>query len=211
MRIQDVDFLTPTVRDFSPPAVNAHHWRLDSTSPLSHAREKLIQNSDTDWILFVDDDIIWSPETLDRMFQAIDSDTGAIDTQILDRGQTLHFTTSRVTRGWLGFTLVRREAVEDWHPPPLQRFEDEHLRRHILKKGFQYKRILDIKPVIHNYADGRPTRQDNFLDGQGARHVLSAAEKIWMLAKTPLFLRRGRARFLAHCYFVYGMMTSSQA
>jgi glycosyltransferase involved in cell wall biosynthesis len=206
MRLQDIDLLTPTIRDFSLPAVNAHHWRLDSTSPLSLAREKLIHDSDTEWILFVDDDITWSPETLDRMFQAIDSQTGAIDTQILDRGTTPHFTTSRVTRGWLGFTLVRREAVEDWHPPPLQRFEDEHLRRHILKKRFQYKRILDIAPVIHDYAAGRPTSHDNFLDGQGASQVLSAGEKVWMVAKTPLFLRRGKARFIAHCYFVYGMI-----
>lgn len=206
MRLQDIDLLTPTIRDFSLPAVNAHHWRLDSTSPLSHAREKLIQQSDTEWILFVDDDITWSPETLDRMFQAVDPHTGAIDTQILDRGTNPHFTTSRVTRGWLGFTLVRREAVADWHPPALQRFEDEHLRRHILKKGFQYKRILDIAPVSHDYAPGRPTNYDNFLDGQGARQVLSTKEKVWMVAKTPLFLRRGKARFTAHCYFVWGLL-----
>jgi glycosyltransferase involved in cell wall biosynthesis len=206
MRLQDIDLLTPTIRDFSLPAVNAHHWRLDSTSPLSHAREKLIQQSDTEWILFVDDDITWSPETLDRMLQAIDPHTGAIDTQILDRGTTPHFTTSRVTRGWLGFTLVRREAVEDWHPPALQRFEDEHLRRHIIKKGFQYKRILDIAPVSHDYAPGRPTNHDNFLDGQGARQVLSTKEKTWMVVKTPLFLRRGKVRFTAHCYFVWGLL-----
>jgi glycosyltransferase involved in cell wall biosynthesis len=206
MKLQDIDLLTPTIRDFSLPAVNAHHWRLDSTSPLSHARKKLIQQSDTEWILFVDDDITWSPETLDRMFQAIDSRTGAIDTQILDRGTTPHFTTSRVTRGWLGFTLVRREAVEDWHPPALQRFEDEHLRRHILKKGFQYKRILDIAPVSHDYAPGRPTNHDNFLDGQGARQVLSTKEKAWMVVKTPLFFRRGKVRFTAHCYFVWGLL-----
>ncbi|HEV2120979.1 MAG TPA: glycosyltransferase family A protein [Candidatus Bathyarchaeia archaeon] len=206
MRLQDIDLLTPTIRDFSLPAVNSHHWRLDSTSPLSLAREKLIQDSDTDWVLFVDDDITWSPETLDRMFLAIDAKTGAIDTQILDRGITPHFTTSRVTRGWLGFTLVRREAVQDWHPPPLQRFEDEHLRRHILKKGFRYKRILDIAPVIHDYVAGRPTKHDHFLDGQGARRVFSRREKIWMVAKTPLFLRRGKVRFLAHYYFVSGMI-----
>ncbi len=205
-----LDFLTPTIRGFKPWDVEyVCHWHVES-SPivLSAARSALIQQSDTDLVLFVDDDIEFRPQQVKVLLDRMGPGIGAVESnpQIpgfpVERGE-------RVTRGWTGFTLLRCDVVKDWKPPPLRRYEDEHLRRHVLRKGYKWVRALDCVVVHHAEARGVPgPLRLHFEDGYFAWKVLPLRSRVWMIVKTLLFLRHGTARFRAHWSFLKGMLKS---
>ncbi len=202
-----LDFLTPSVRGFKPRQMDhVCHWLVDDSARiLSTARRFLLRRADTEFVLFVDDDIEFGPEHVKMLLYQMQPGVGAVESnpQIpvfpVKRSQ-------RVTRGWTGFTLLRREAVKDWNPPPLMRYEDEHLRRHVLKRGLEWIRALDCVVVHHAEGRGVPGPLTlHYEDGYGAWNVLPFWSRVWMFAKTPLFLRHGTARFRAHLSFLNGM------
>jgi hypothetical protein len=209
------DLLTPSLRKFEPviPADVTRgicHWLIDSTTrPLSYARRDLIRRSDAEWVIFVDDDVEWSSRSLMRLLEVAAASeherTGAVETQVRIPGRGYYFKSSQVTRGWTGFTLIRREIAKDWAPPPMDRYEDEHLRRHILRKGYRWERLMDVS-VIHHLESRSINLRAHYLDGRGARHALPPAAKAVMVLKTPLFVRHGRTRFVCHVYFLLGML-----
>ncbi len=203
-----LDFLTPSKRGFRPTDMAyVCHWRVDSTPQvLSEARRLLLRKADSDLVLFVDDDIEFGPEhvkiLVDRMGPAI----GAVESNPQIPGFPVK-RSERVTRGWTGLTLLRLEATKGWNPPVLMRFEDEHLRRHVMRNGFKWVRALDCVPVHHAEDRGVPGPLAlHWEDGYNAWKVLSFPSKAWMLLKTPLFLRHGTPRFKAHLSFLGGMV-----
>src|SRR5712692_5246892 len=93
-----IDVLTPTIRGFEPPilppalAEIVCHWRRSNRRPLSFARRELLRESDTEWSLFIDDDVRWDTSSFKRLVgSSLFQDIGAIETQILDdpKDQTL--------------------------------------------------------------------------------------------------------------------------
>ncbi len=211
MRTQDVDCCTPTRPNKKVhTSLQFHHTYIDPvTTPLSKARQNLISFVDTDWFMFIDDDMTYTEQHFKQLASMIDDKTGAIESNsmvpevdILKRQKI-----AKVTRGWTGFTLIRTRAVKDWNPPSIARYEDEHLRQHILKKGYTWKRALDCV-VIHNITHrGYPGPSYlHFQDGYGAWFAMSPYQKFRMFAKTPLFGRHGYKRLKAQIYFLKGML-----
>lgn len=215
-----VDVLTPTIRGFKPPTLDpvlkdvVCHWRTSDKSPLSYARRDLLRESDTEWSLFIDDDVGWSPDGIVRLVNThLGNNIGALETQVFDDPQGpsservrrgVHFNTERVTRGWTGFTLVRSSECKDWDPPPINTFEDESLRRFLMKKGLRWIRNLEIT-VTHQTR--YHTSAQFFQDGVNASRVLSRRSMLWNIAKYPLFLRHGRKRTASYTSFLKGMMS----
>lgn len=205
-----LDFLTPSVRGFTPRNMEyVCHWHVeDSPMLLSCARSLLLRRADTDLVLFVDDDVEFGTEHVGALLSRMGSEIGAVESN----PQIPSFPvkrSGRVTRGWTGLTLLRREAVEGWNPPPLMRFEDEHLRRHVLRKGFRWIRAVDCVVIHHAENRGIPGPLGlHFEDGYAAWKVLPLKSKAWMFLKTPLFLRHGTPRFRAHLSFLGGMSQS---
>ncbi len=185
------------------------HWHVeDSSVVLSTARRLLIQKADTELVLFIDDDIEFGPEHIKILLDRMGPGVGAVESNPQVPGFPIK-RSERVTRGWTGFTVLRSEVVKDWDPPLLRRFEDEHLRRHVLGKGYKWVRALEC--VVLHHAEDRgvpgPLRL-HFEDGYFAWKVLPLGSRVWMIVKTPLFLRHGSARFRAHWSFLKGMFRS---
>ncbi len=205
-----MDFLTPSLRGFKPGNMDyVCHWLVeDRPIVLSRARRILLKRADTDLVMFVDDDIEFGPEQVRLLVDRLGPGVGAVESNAQIPGFPVK-RSERVTRGWTGFTLLRREVVRDWNPPPLTRYEDEHLRRHVLRKGYRWIRALDCVVVHHAEDRGVPgPLKLHWDDGYNAWTVLPFWSKAWMVAKTPLFLRHGKARFRAHLSFVKGMFQS---
>ena len=164
-----------------------------------------MRKADTDLVLFVDDDIEFGSEHVKILLDRMGPGIGGVESN----PQIPGFPTKRserVTRGWTGFTLLRREATRGWNPPTLTRFEDEDLRRHVLRNGFRWIRSLDCTVVHHAEDRGVPgPLRLHREDGYNAWKVLPTGAKAWMVLKTPLFLRHGRPRFKAHLSFLKGM------
>lgn len=215
-----IDVLTPTIHGFSPPKLDAIlqpmvcHWRTSTLTPLSYARRELLRAADTEWSLFIDDDVQWdSQNVVELVSSRLDSNIGAVETQIFDDPQGskseevhrgLHFESERVTRGWTGFTLVRSSECKEWSPPPINTFEDESLRRFLSKKGLKWTRNLDIT-ITHKTRYHTPAQF--FQDGVNASRVLSPRSVLWSVAKYPLFLRHGRKRTASYTHFLKGMLS----
>ncbi len=203
-----LDFLTPTKRGFQPQAVEyVCHWRVDGTpQALSDSRRLLLRRADSEFVLFVDDDIEFGPEHVKILLDKMAPGIGAVESNPQIPGFPVK-RSERVTRGWTGLTLLRVEACKGWSPPVLMRFEDEHLRRHVLHNGFRWVRALDCKVIHHAEARGVPGPSElHYQDGYDAWKVLPFRSKLWMIVKTPLFLRHGTPRFKAHLSFVRGML-----
>ena len=205
-----LDILTPSIRGFKPKDMEyVCHWLVeDRPIVLSSARRMLLRRADTDLVLFVDDDIEFGPEHVKTLVDRMAPGVGAVESNPQIPGFPVK-RSQRITRGWTGFTLLRREAAKGWNPPPLTRFEDEHLRRHVLRKGYRWVRALDCVVVHHAEDRGVPgPLKLHFEDGYCAWNVLPLSSKVWMFAKTPLFLRHGTARLRAHLSFLKGMFQS---
>ena len=203
-----LDFLTPSRRGFHPGKMEyVCHWLVDSTpQALSEARRLLLRRADTDLVLFVDDDIEFGPEHVRILVDRMGPGIGAVESNPQIPGFPVN-RSEKVTRGWTGLTLLRREAVKGWNPPALMRFEDEHLRRHVLRNGFKWVRALDCVVVHHAEDRGVPGPLAlHWEDGYNAWKVLPFRSRAWMILKTPLFIRHGASRFRAHLSFLKGML-----
>ncbi len=215
MKTEDVDVLTPFKHKlfYSELPFPHHHWLKDDTiTPLARARRYLIEKVDTDWFLFLDDDVEIAPGQVEHLLSFTSDPTiGAVEanSMVPSVDALRRHKTAKVTRGWTGSTLVRTSLVRDWSPPPIRRFEDEHLRQHILKKGRKWVRDLDNVVVHHIENRGYPGPSHlHFWDGHGAWFACTPSVRAKYLLKTPFFARHGRKRFIAHLAFLRGMFSA---
>jgi glycosyltransferase involved in cell wall biosynthesis len=215
-----IDVLTPTIRGFKPPILQPAldeivcHWRTSNRRPLSFARRELLRESDTEWSLFIDDDVRWDTNSIVRLVgSTLGRDIGAVETQIFDDPQGpnseqmhrgLHFSSDRVTRGWTGFTLVRSSECKKWNPPPINSYEDESLRRFLARKNLRWIRNMDIS-IMHQIRYHTPAQF--YEDGVNASMVLSHKSILWSFVKYPLFLRHGKGRMGSYTQFLNGMIS----
>jgi glycosyltransferase involved in cell wall biosynthesis len=135
--------------------------------PLGTARQQLIEAASTDWFVFVDSDVELIPGWFDIVWSMVDDRTGAVDglwsyavqpevdafmkaTKALDQllGRS-RGGAGPVTRGLTGDTLVLTETVKGIKIPPLPVYEDEFIRRHIIAKGYQWKRTPQVVCLHH--------------------------------------------------------------
>jgi len=172
------DGTVETIKKFFPEAII-----IESTSNLAKARQEAIKYVDTKLFIFIDDDI----ELCEGWFKTISShmknDVGAISGLALP---TLNWLkkfslyspkmASEFKREWkvgrriyLSNTLIATDLVRDWSPSILiSAGEDEHLSRHILKKGYDTI-LLDNLYVNHYGKWGVFSAKKNLWLNSGAR------------------------------------------
>jgi glycosyltransferase involved in cell wall biosynthesis len=112
------------------------------------ARQKCIDNVETEWFAFVDSDVVLCPSWFERALKYIKEDVGAIWGVNLDvipnfKGKFFYNLLCHVSRecfeirGGTHDTLIRRDAVKGIRiPPDLRSFEDAYIIDWI-KKGYE--------------------------------------------------------------------------
>jgi glycosyltransferase involved in cell wall biosynthesis len=153
---------------------------IRSEANLGKARQEVINHVDTEWVVFVDDDI----ELCNGWFKAITSclidDTGAIAGLALPTLKWLEklsfYNNARglqrvVPAVYMSNTLVRTSLVRDWSPPSIvSSGEDVHLSHHIANKGHNIV-FLDKLRVKHHGKWGFSYAKKDLWHYSGARLV----------------------------------------
>jgi glycosyltransferase involved in cell wall biosynthesis len=104
---------------------------------LPEARQRAIDAVETEWFLFLDDDVRVSEEYLETLFGATAPLVGGVQGRKRSRGEhPSDWTRRRARRAGTHATLLRRRAVEGVSfPSDLAVLEDEYLRRHVDANG----------------------------------------------------------------------------
>lgn len=151
-----VDGTQNAIKEIFPSAIIAQ-----SVENLAVARALGVKSVDTDWFLFIDSDVEipkgWFKKILSNLSEGIAVVHGyALAVSRSSRKwNEFTYSFSRVpklidvdasnpdrARGLLDATLLLRSAVEDWAPPNyLPGFEDHHLLRHVVHKGYKWRML----------------------------------------------------------------------
>jgi len=157
---------------------------IESTLNLGRARAEAIKYVDTEYFVFVDDDIELSNRWYKEITKFLSPNTGAIafmgipvtkwlkkfflSTQDIAKSLKRRW----VSEWWVNCanTLIKTELVKDWLPPSfISAGEDAHLSKHILSKG--YKVVLIQGMYVKHY---------------GLRGLKSAQKKLWYCSNERL-------------------------
>lgn len=105
--------------------------------PLQVARAEAIERTETDWILFLDDDVRIREDYLSGLVDAIAPLVGGIQGRKGDGGENAKWVRWRSHRAGTHATLVRREAVASISfPDDLTMLEDEYIRQTVEERGY---------------------------------------------------------------------------
>jgi glycosyltransferase involved in cell wall biosynthesis len=166
------DGTVETVRKVFP---NAKIIRLNAR--LGVSRKRGIELVDTKFFVFVDSDIELCNGWFKQIVTHLDPKTGAIQGSLAFTREPLTAwfnwlhsiqvrfketfkrkviiitaENSEVLRGCTHNTLIRTCLVKDWEPPTiLSAYEDHLLLRHLLRKGYKAKIILNPPAAIHHW------------------------------------------------------------
>lgn len=179
----------------------------DSNGSRATARQKGIENVDSEWFMFVDSDVILCKDWFKKAWKLVHEDVGAIwgvaiplrkswynrvkAMAKLYRKSVLDLLVERprLRRYLTHDTLIRKEAVEGIKIPSyLYVWEDHYIGNFIVTKGFKW--INAKNPYCLHYANEGRTIQDNMLNGMFARKMgLIKAKDIimkmmWILPKS---------------------------
>lgn len=123
-------------RGIARTAADANGWEpvvASRPSTLPEARELAIDRVESEWFLFLDDDVRLSESYLDDVVGAVAPAIGAVQGRKATRNErNTDWVRRRARRGGTHATLVRRSAVEGLsYPDDLLVLEDEYTRRHV--------------------------------------------------------------------------------
>lgn len=105
--------------------------------PLQVARREAIDRVETEWFLFLDDDVRIREPYLERLVDATAPLVGGVQGRKGDGGQNAKWVRWRSHRAGTHATLLRRAAVSDVEfPGELMVFEDEYLRQTVEENGY---------------------------------------------------------------------------
>lgn len=164
-----VDVCIPSLRPLSREFVEHLHSRIpvhclltSSVVGRGKARQDLIDHVDTEWFVFVDDDIRLRPNWWSEVSKMAAERVGGVeglwsyalmDKRVDDYARSMvklarllrrKAWTEKIDRAFTGDTLVRTAAVKQIRIPGIQIYEDEFIRRHIERNGFQWLRTRQI-------------------------------------------------------------------
>jgi hypothetical protein len=170
---------------------------VERSAPLLEARWRAIQRVETEWFLFLDDDVLlcdgWFEEALKYMR---DECVGAIQGRefIYGFGEKWDSALNRFRwskpdreyrlgdRGTCVNTLIRTEAVKDWNPPRLNlnAYEDFLITQHVLKRGYKW---LDVRLPSWHRRGWRKHFMAAVRDMRGLKQVEPMSRKAAWFAK----------------------------
>lgn len=116
------------------------------------AREIGIEKVETEWFAFVDSDVILAENWFRKIERYIEPRVGAIEGNVKTplgevqktNGGRFRRLTEHVRRAFTNCTLIRTSSVEAIEiPREMSVFEDQYIRKHIEKKGFQWLKVPD--------------------------------------------------------------------
>jgi glycosyltransferase involved in cell wall biosynthesis len=161
------------------------------------ARQKGIQQVQTDWFLFVDSDVVLCKDWYQKAQKYIQPDVGAVwGTEVWStiknpKTLKLFLTVTRKifeVRGGTHDTLIRTELLKDIAiPPDLHVFEDAYIKDWIEKKG--YRVVACYNPFCIHF---RPVE------------VWTFGGSLGLIAES---LRLGNARLVSRLILAYGFYT----
>jgi len=144
---------------------------ISDTVSLGSARTKGIRASDTEWILFIDDDITIPSNYIESMEKYIDEGVGALwspcvstleplrsmNIADLERklGERGYFTIKPGERGFTNSTLIRRELIMDLDISDMNTWEDWALAQKVMESGLEWR-------VVRVYSDHNHEDTDYF-------------------------------------------------
>lgn len=151
------------------------------------ARQKGIENVETEWFLFVDSDVELSENWFKKATKYIDENVGGIwGIEVWSAIQNpailkiFLWITRKIfeIRGGTHDMLVRREAIKDIKiPENLHVFEDAYIKGWITKRG--YKTVACYDPYCIHY------RPENVWTMKGSIEIIAEALKLSSLRKIP--------------------------
>ena len=164
-----VDVLSPTLKGLSSDFVEhvrsrvpVHHLLTSSVVGPARARQELMEQVDTEWFAFVDDDVKLRPDWWSTVTGMIGPDVGGVeglwsylagDKRVDDYTRAMarlarvlrqESWRDRIDRAFTGDTLVRTEAVRNICMPNIPVWEDEYIRRWVEKNGFRWLRTPNV-------------------------------------------------------------------
>lgn len=156
VQIRELDVCLLTRHDPSPDWLNRLSYLplrkliVETSSPLGLARMRAINKVETDWFVFIDDDVFLGPKWFNQLSKLASSDIGVVQGAMHNIGLghwdqigNRPITPYRLELGDRGFThntLIRTDLVRDWKPshPELSAWEDYEITQHILRKGYDW-------------------------------------------------------------------------
>lgn len=155
-------------------------WEFEpivSSCSLPEARERAIAAVDTEWFLFLDDDVRVAEDYLDALFDAVAPMAGGVQGRKESRVEhPSDWVRRRARRGGTHATLLRRSAVADISfPPDLAVLEDEYIRRHVEDGGSLW--VFNHQARFHHESEDRHPIgwQEGYL---GGKYGLSAFQDV---------------------------------
>jgi len=136
----------------------------DRTLPAS--REFLFDKADTEWFLFLDDDVWLRDDTLAEMYESIAPSVGGIQVRKACHEDSKNGSWSkwRNVRGTTFATLIRTSCVEDCSiPAEITQLEDEYIRQHIENQHDKLW-LFDHQAIIDHDNQGR--HEINYTEGK---------------------------------------------
>lgn len=162
------------------------------------ARQKGIENVQTDWFMFLDSDVVLCKDWYGKALKFVDSNVGAVwGTEIwstLKNPSALRLflvITRKIfeVRGGTHDTLIRTATVKDIHiPNELHVFEDAYIKDRITSKG--YKVIACYDPFCIHF------RPESVWTLRGSLGLVAEA------------LRLGSPKLISKLLFAYGFYTA---
>lgn len=127
---------------------------VENSSPLLAARWRAIKRVETEWFLFLDDDVALDDGWWDEAQKRMGPGVGAIQTRerLYGFGERWDMAINAFrqskpeiaygprARGTCVATLIRTEAIRDWNPPDLDldAYEDYLITQHIISRGWKW-------------------------------------------------------------------------
>lgn len=166
---EKIDVCVPSLQHFDEmfvqhlyEALPVHCLLTSSLRGRGKARQDLIQRVDTDWFVFVDTDVRLRPNWWHEVCKTVRNDIGAVeglwsyalyDRRVDDYARAMlrlakllrrRGWAERLDRAFTGDTLIRTDAVGSIRIPDLPLYEDEYIRRHVLKAGYKWVRTPTV-------------------------------------------------------------------
>ena len=176
---------------------------------LGESRMLGISKVSTDWLLFIDSDIVVNREFFGSVMKYIRKDVGAIQGIALKPEEYDGFKKNPSKVKYLGFnergftncTLIRTELIKDVDLKGIEAYEDWMIKNHILKKKYIWMVIPAPVKHFHDYGGSVDVRLKARWNGAGLRKsgVASPAYLLkWFLGisvKKPIVKRISFKKF----------------
>jgi len=129
---------------------------VESERNLPDARQALIDRVDTEWFLFLDDDVALRPETLRRLCAARSGVVGAVQSRKARQGgPNAEWSKWRPVRATFFATLLRTDAVADLSIPSEVTVLEEEYTRQYIENEHGYLWVFDHQAVVDHDNQGR--------------------------------------------------------